>query len=163
MEKKVFSLLVENTAGVLNRISGLFSRRGYNIDSLTVGVTEDPRYSRMTIVVTGSGEVLEQIEKQISKVVDVVSVTELVPNQSVYRELILIKVLADITTRQQVIAIADIFRAKIVDVSEESLIMELTGAQSKVDAFLRLLQGFEIKELVRTGLTGLLRGSAQEN
>lgn len=162
MEKRVLSLLVENTAGVLNRISGLFSRRGYNIDSLTVGITEDPRYSRMTIVVSGSGDILEQIEKQIAKLIDVVEVTELKSGESVCRELILIKVLADVTTRQQVIAIADIFRAKIVDVCEESLIMELTGAQTKVDAFLRLLQGFEIKELVRTGLTGLLRGSVTE-
>ena len=155
MKRKVFSVLVANTAGVLNRVAALFSRRGYNIDSLTVGETENPAYSRMTIVCTGDDEILEQIEKQISKLEDVIEVTEL---DSVCRELILVKVGVSGEQRQQVIAVADVFRAKIVDVSAESLMVELTGNQSKLDAFIELLQGYKIEQLVRTGITGLLRG-----
>ena len=158
MRKKVFSVLVANTSGVLNRVAALFSRRGYNIDSLTVGVTENPEYSRMTIVCTGDDEILEQIEKQISKLVDVIEITELSDYDSVCRELILVKVGVSGEQRQQVIAVADVFRAKIVDVSAESLMVELTGNQSKLDAFIELLQGYEIQQLVRTGITGLLRG-----
>lgn len=158
MKRKVFSVLVANTAGVLNRVAALFSRRGYNIDSLTVGETENPAYSRMTIVCTGDDEILEQIEKQISKLVDVIEITELSDYDSVCRELILVKVGVSGEQRQQVIAVADVFRAKIVDVSAESLMVELTGNQSKLDAFIELLQGYEIQQLVRTGITGLLRG-----
>ena len=158
MKRKVFSVLVANTAGVLNRGAALFSRRGYNIDSLTVGETENPAYSRMTIVCTGDDEILEQIEKQISKLVDVIEITELTDYDSVCRELILVKVGVSGEQRQQVIAVADVFRAKIVDVSAESLMVELTGNQSKLDAFIELLQGYEIQQLVRTGITGLLRG-----
>ena len=158
MKRKVFSVLVANTAGVLNRVAALFSRRGYNIDSLTVGETENPAYSRMTIVCTGDDEILEQIEKQISKLVDVIEITELTDYDSVCRELILVKVGVSGEQRQQVIAVADVFRAKIVDVSAESLMVELTGNQSKLDAFLELLQGYKIEQLVRTGITGLLRG-----
>ena len=158
MRKKVFSVLVANTSGVLNRVAALFSRRGYNIDSLTVGEAEDPKYSRMTIVVTGDDEILEQIEKQISKLVDVVEVTELGDYDSVCRELILVKVEASGEQRQQIIAIADVYRAKIVDVSPNSLMIELTGNQSKLKAFIELLEGYKIEQLVRTGITGLLRG-----
>ena len=158
MKRKVFSVLVANTAGVLNRVAALFSRRGYNIDSLTVGETENPAYSRMTIVCTGDDEILEQIEKQISKLVDVIEITELTDYDSVCRELRLVKVGVSGEQRQQVIAVADVFRAKIVDVSAESLMVELTGNQSKLDAFIELLQGYEIQQLVRTGITGLLRG-----
>ncbi|MBQ2982280.1 MAG: acetolactate synthase small subunit [Lachnospiraceae bacterium] len=158
MKRKVFSVLVANTAGVLNRVAALFSRRGYNIDSLTVGETENPAYSRMTIVCTGDDEILEQIEKQISKLVDVIEITELTDYDSVCRELILVKVGVSGEQRQQVIAVADVFRAKIVDVSAESLMVELTGNQSKLDAFIELLQGYKIEQLVRTGITGLLRG-----
>lgn len=158
MRKMVLSILVENTAGVLSRVAGLFSRRGYNIDSLSVGVTEDPRYSRMTIVVTGDDEILEQIEKQLAKLVDVKEIVELKDGASVCRELILAKVAVTAEQRQQVIAVADIFRAKIVDVSPDSLMMELTGNQAKVDAFINLLEGYSIKKLVRTGITGLVRG-----
>ena len=158
MKRKVFSVLVANTAGVLNRVAALFSRRGYNIDSLTVGETENPAYSRMTIVCTGDDEILEQIEKQISKLVDVIEITELTDYDSVCRELILVKVDVSGEQRQQVIAVADVFRAKIVDVSAESLMVELTGNQSKLDAFIELLQGYKIEQLVRTGITGLLRG-----
>lgn len=158
MRKKVFSVLVANTSGVLNRVAALFSRRGYNIDSLTVGVTENPEYSRMTIAVTGDDDVLEQIEKQISKLVDVIEITELKEYDSVCRELILVKVAVSPEQRQQVIAIADIYRAKIVDASPCSLMIELTGNQNKLDAFTELLKGYKIEQLARTGITGLLRG-----
>ncbi len=160
MKKMVLSILVENTVGVLSRISGLFSRRGYNIDSLTVSGTERNGFSRMTIVVSGEDEVLEQIRKQVGKLVDVKDIIELKDGASVCRELILCKVKVDATDRQQVIAVADIFRAKIVDVSTDSMMIELTGNQQKLDAFVGLLEGFEIKELVRTGITGLTRGTA---
>ena len=158
MNKQVLSVLVDNTSGVLNRVAGLFSRRGYNIDSLTVGVTEDPRFSRMTIVVTGDDDILEQIEKQIDKLVDVKEISVLQDGASVCRELILAKVKTSPEKRQQVMAVADVFRAKIVDVSKESLMIELTGNQQKLEAFLDLLSDYEI-ELVRTGITGLSRGN----
>ena len=160
MEKKVkvFQLLVDNTSGVLSRISGLFSRRGYNIDSITAGVTADPRYTRITIVTSGDDEILDQIEKQVAKLVDVRDIKELRPESSVYRELALIKVKAGDKERQGVIAVADIFRAKIIDVAKESLIVELTGNQDKIAAFMDLLSGYEILELARTGIAGLGRG-----
>lgn len=158
MRRMVLSILVENTAGVLSRVSGLFSRRGYNIDSLTVGVTENPKYSRMTVAVTGEDEILEQIEKQLGKLVDVKDIKELKDGASVCRELILVKVAVTAEQRQQIIAIADVFRAKIVDVAQESLMIELTGNQAKMDAFIGLLEGYEIRKLVRTGITGLARG-----
>ncbi len=160
MRKMVLSILVENTAGVLNRVAGLFSRRGYNIDSLTVGETEDPKFSRMTIVVHGDDDVLEQLEKQISKLIDVKELIELKPENSVCRELILVKVAVPQEKRPEIVAITDVFRAKIVDVSPESMMIELTGNQNKLDAFIDLLQGFEVRELVRTGITGLTRGRA---
>jgi acetolactate synthase-1/3 small subunit len=158
MQQKVFQLLVDNTSGVLSRISGLFSRRGYNIESITAGVTADPRFTRITIVTSGDDEVLEQIEKQVGKLVDVRDIKELKPDESVYRELVLIKVKASAEQRQSIIAIADIFRAKIVDVAAESLIIELTGNQNKIEAFIGLLDGHEILELARTGIAGLGRG-----
>ena len=158
MQKKVFQLLVDNTSGVLSRISGLFSRRGYNIESITAGVTADPRFTRITIVTSGDDVILEQIEKQVGKLVDVRDIKELKPDESVYRELILIKVKATAEQRQGVIAVADIFRAKIVDVAKESLIIELTGNQNKIEAFIGLLDGYEILEIARTGIAGLSRG-----
>ena len=158
MQKKVFQLLVDNTSGVLSRISGLFSRRGYNIESITAGVTADPRFTRITIVASGDDEILDQIEKQVGKLVDVRDIKELKPDESVYRELALIKVRASSTERQGVIAVADIFRAKIIDVAQESLIVELTGNQDKIDAFIQLLDRYEILELARTGIAGLGRG-----
>lgn len=159
MRRMVLSILVDNTAGVLSRVAGLFSRRGYNIDSLTVGETENPSFSRMTVAVTGDNQILEQIEKQLGKLEDVKEIKELADGESVCRELVLVKVLAQPKQRQEIISVADIFRAKIVDVAPESLMVEMTGSQTKIDAFIRLLDGFEIKELVRTGLTGLTRGS----
>ena len=159
MQKKVFQLLVDNTSGVLSRISGLYSRRGYNIESITAGVTADPRYTRITIVATGDDEILEQIEKQVGKLVDVRDIRELKPDESVYREIALVKIKSSAEQRQSIISIADIFRAKIVDVAKESLIVELTGTQGKIEAFLDLLDGFEILELARTGIAGLSRGT----
>lgn len=158
MHKKVFQLLVDNTSGVLSRISGLFSRRGYNIESITAGVTADPRFTRITIVASGDDEILDQIEKQVAKLIDVRDIRELTPEESVYRELALIKVKADAAKRQGIIAVADIFRAKIVDVCAESLMVEITGNQAKIEAFIGLLDGYEILELARTGIAGLGRG-----
>ena len=158
MRKVVFSMLVDNTSGVLSRIAGLYSRRGYNIDSLTVGVTADPRYSRATVVAKGDRTILEQIEKQLSKLVDVIDIKRLEPESSICRELIMIKLKVNEENRQSIISVANIFRAKIVDVSKESLLIELTGNQSKIEAFIDLLNGYEILELARTGITGLSRG-----
>ena len=151
-------MLVDNAAGVLSRVAGMFSRRGYNIDSLTVGETADPRFSRMTVVVSGDEPILEQIEKQLRKLEDVLDIKKLEDVESVCRELVLVKVKADAKQRQAVISIADIFRAKIVDVATESLVIELTGNQSKLEAFIKLLDSYEILELARTGITGLSRG-----
>ena len=159
MQKKVFQLLVNNTSGVLSRISGLFARRGYNVESITAGVTADPRITRITIVASGDDEILEQIEKQVAKLEDVRNIKELKPEKSVYRELIMIKVRATAEQRQSVIGVADIFRAKIIDVAPDSLIIELTGDQDKIDAFIDLLDGYEILELARTGIAGLGRGT----
>lgn len=159
MQKRVFQLLVNNTSGVLSRITGLFSRRGYNIESITAGVTADPRFTRITIVTSGDDEILEQIEKQLAKLVDVRDIKELKPEESVYRELIMVKVRAAAEQRQGIISVADIFRAKIIDVGPESLMIELTGNQQKLDAFISLLDGYEILELARTGIAGLGRGT----
>ena len=159
MQKKVFQLLVNNTSGVLSRISGLFARRGYNVESITAGVTSDPRITRITIVASGDDEILEQIEKQVSKLEDVRNIKELKPEKSVYRELIMVKVRATAEQRQGVISVADIFRAKIIDIAPESLMIELTGNQQKIDAFIGLLEGYEILELARTGIAGLGRGT----
>ena len=159
MRRAVFSILVDNSSGVLSRVAGLFSRRGYNIDSLTVGETLDPKLSRMTITVTGD-DVLEQIEKQLGKLIDVKEIVELPHDESVCRELVLIKVLCTREERQQITTMADIYRANIVDVAKNSLIISLTGSQSKIDSFIELLDGFKITELARTGITGLARGAA---
>lgn len=156
--QRVFSLLVDNNPGVLSRVSGLFSRRGYSIDSITAGVTADPRFTRITIVASGDELILSQIEKQVRKLEDVIEIKVLQPEDSVYRELIMVKVRANKTERMEIISVADIFRAKIVDVEKDSLMVELTGNGSKVDAFLELLEGYEILELARTGITGLQRG-----
>ena len=156
--QRVFSLLVDNNPCVLSRVSGLFSRRGYSIDSITAGVTADPRFTRITIVASGDELILSQIEKQVRKLEDVIEIKVLQPEDSVYRELIMVKVRANKTERTEIISVADIFRAKIVDVEKDSLMVELTGNGSKVDAFLELLEGYEILELARTGITGLQRG-----
>ncbi len=159
MKRQVFSLLVENTSGVLSRIAGLFTRRGYNIDSITAGVTADDRYSRITVVVVEDEVVLEQIEKQLAKLEEVIDIKELKAGASVCRELVMIKVTVKPETRQEIISIADIFKAKIMDVSSEALVIELTGNLDKVDAFIKLLEPYGILELARTGATGLSRGT----
>ena len=146
MRRAVFSILVDNSSGVLSRVAGLFSRRGYNIDSLTVGETLDPKLSRMTITVTGDDDILEQIEKQLAKLIDVKEIVELPHDESVCRELVLIKVLCTREERQQITTMADIYRANIVDVAKNSLIISLTGSQSKIDSFIALLDGFKIRQ-----------------
>lgn len=158
MKRQVLSILVENTAGVTSRISGLFSRRRYNIDSFSSGVTADPRFTRITIVTSGDELVLEQIEKQLAKLEDVLDIKKLEPDNSVTRELIMVKIRAKDTDRQAILNITEIFHGKVVDVTHDSMIIELTGKQAKLDSFLDLLQGYEILELARTGLTGLTRG-----
>ena len=158
MNKRILSILVENTAGVLSRVSGLFSRRGYNIDSLSAGITTDPNYTRMTVVCKGDELILEQITRQVEKLEDVLSVKVLQDGQSVTRELMLVKVKVTPEQRAGVSAIVDIFRANII-VGKESMIIELTGNKSKLEAFIDLLDGYEILELARTGIAGLSRGA----
>ena len=159
MEKRILSILVDNTSGVLSRVAGLFSRRGYNIDSITAGVTADQRYSRMTVVGEGDDQMLQQITKQLAKQEDVRDVKVLEQDDSVARELMLVKVAVKPEQRQGALSVADIFRAKVVDVSKDSLIMEMTGSQNKLKAFVELMADYEILELARTGITGLSRGS----
>ena len=141
MNKRILSILVENTAGVLSRVSGLFSRRGYNIDSLSAGITTDPNYTRMTVVCKGDELILEQITRQVEKLEDVLSVKVLKDDQSVTRELMLVKVRVSPEQRAGITAIVDIFRANIIDVGKESMIVELTGNKSKLEAFIDLLDG----------------------
>ena len=159
MKQHVVSVLVENRAGTLSRVSGLFSRRGFNIDSLTVGETEDPSVSRMTIAVTGEERVLEQIIKQLSKLVDVIAVRELDPASCLRREIMLVKISADEKTRPAVLEIAGIFRARVVDVSQTTATIEATGNMDKLNGLLLLLRPYGILELARTGLVALERGT----
>ena len=159
MRRQVYSLLVDNNPGVLSRIAGLFSRRGYSIDSITAGMTADSRFTRITVVSSGDELILSQIEKQVRKLEDVREIKLLKDDEAVYRELIMVKVRANASQRQAVNAIADIFRATIVDVGKDSLTVMLTGDQSKLDALINLLEDYEILELARTGLTGLERGA----
>lgn len=158
MNRLVLSLLVENNPGVLSRVAGLFSRRGYSIDSLSVGKTNQPNISRMTVVANGDTLILNQIEKQLSKLVEVIEIFPLEPNEAVYRELVLIKVEASEVTRASIVSIVDIFRARIIDVAPTSLVIEATGDQSKIDGLLAMLDGFNVVEIVRTGLSGIKRG-----
>jgi acetolactate synthase-1/3 small subunit len=159
--KHTISVIVENKPGVLSRVSGLFSRRGFNIESLAVGTTENPEMSRMTIVVEGDQQDLEQIIKQLYKLIDTLKVFDLPPEQAVERELVLIKVHSNEKTREEITQITNIFRARIVDVAETSMAIEITGDAGKVDGAIKLLSKFGIKELVRTGKIALLRGSAE--
>ncbi len=158
MERHILSILVKNHSGVLSRISGLFSRRGYNIDSLTVGVTEDPTLSRMTITVYTDKEEVIQIKNQVAKIIDVVKVVELFQETSVLREIVLIKMNATPEKRAEITNIVDIFRASIVDVASSSLIIQITGDESKIEALVAMLEPYGIKEIVRTGITALCRG-----
>jgi acetolactate synthase-1/3 small subunit len=157
--KKVLSILVENTPGLTSRISGLFTRRGYNIDSFSAGVTADPRYTRVTIVTHGEDLILEQIEKQVSKLTEVVDLKVLEHGTSVKRELMLVKISARNTDRQDVLTIVEIFHGKVVDVTHDSMILEVPGNQDKLEAFLDMLGDYDILELARTGITGLSRGT----
>lgn len=158
MARHTLSVLVENKPGVLARVAGLFARRGFNIHSLAVGPTEIEDISRMTIVVNVETKPLEQVVKQLNKLVPVIKIVELEKESSVERELLLIKVKADAETRAQIVEIADIFRSKIVDVAPGALTIEATGSPDKLEAMTSLLRGYGIKELVRTGLVALARG-----
>jgi acetolactate synthase I/III small subunit len=150
--------LVENRPGVLARVSSLFSRRGYNIESLAVSITEDPSVSRMTIVVEGDDAVLEQISKQLNKLVDVIKVTDYQGIPIVQRELAMLKVNAEATSRSEIMQIVDIFRAKIIDISDRTFTVEVTGSVEKVDALEKLLEPYGIRETVRTGRIAMMRG-----
>lgn len=160
MSKYVLSMLVENHHGVLSKIAGLFSRRGYNIDSLSVGETTNPAISRMTITVTGEYAVFHQVRKQLNKLYDVYETQELEESESISREMAMIKVSSRGKNRASIIEIADIFRANIVDVGPNSLILEATGNSGKISAFIQLMEPYGILEMVRTGLTSMGRGSS---
>ena len=157
MDRLVLSLLVENNPGVLNRVAGLFSRRGYNIESISEGQTNIKGMSRMTVVSTGDEQILTQIEKQLGKLVEVVEIEKLEPDDSVYRELVL-----NADQRTNINSIVDIFRAHIIDVSPTSLIIEVTGNTRKVNQLLTMLYGFNVTEIARTGLVGMHRGSQED-
>lgn len=161
MEREhVLVALVENKPGVMQRISGMFAKRGFNIETITVGPTESQELSRMTLVVKGDERVLEQVQKQLNKLVEVIKVSDVDPKESVIRELCLIKVhTPDQHVRAQVVQYAHIFRAHVVDVSPESIMIELTGDSDKINAFIDLMRGFGIKELARTGTTAMQRGA----
>ncbi len=154
----VLTLLVENKAGVLARISGLFAGRGYNIESLCVGETNDPKISRMTIITRGDSKVVEQIEKQLRKIIEVIKVSNITDVPHVERELMLVKVHATKENRDEVMRLVEIFRGKIVDVTLKTLTVEITGDREKTDAFLQLINPFGIKEVVRTGIAAIKRG-----
>ncbi|HEY9062528.1 MAG TPA: acetolactate synthase small subunit [Pseudobacteroides sp.] len=159
MPKHLLSVLVHNHAGVLSRVSGLFSRRGFNIDSLAVGVTEDSQVSRITIVVDGDDYTVDQVTKQLNKLVDVLKIKQLEKADSVSRELALIKVTATTETRAEIIQIVEIFRAKIVDVSKNTLTIEAAGSSDKVNALEDMLKQYGIVEIVRTGTIAIERGN----
>ncbi|MQA25970.1 MAG: acetolactate synthase small subunit [Micromonosporaceae bacterium] len=159
MSKHTLSVLVENKPGVLARVAGLFSRRGFNIDSLAVGETEHPEISRITIVVGVEDSPLEQVTKQLNKLVNVLKIVELEPGSSVQRELLLVKVRADLQTRSHVLETAQLFRAKVVDVAPDTVTIEATGTSEKLAALLRVLEPFGIKEMVQSGMVAIGRGS----
>ncbi len=160
MTSHTLSVLVENRAGVLSRVAGMFSRRGFNIESLAVGTCEEPGMSRITIVVNGDDAVVEQVMKQTNKIIDVIKVSDLTEHESVERELALIKVAAETgAARAEVMQIANIFRAQIVDVGTRTLVLQVAGDTDKIEALEKLLRQYGIKELVRTGKVALLRGS----
>ena len=157
--KHTLVAIVEDKPGVLNRMASLFRRRGFNIDSIAVGHSELPHLSRVTIIVNGSNAMVEQVRKQLDKLIDVVRVTDITGDNITVRELALIKVRATSATRSEIIEIADIFRANIVDVASDSLTIEITGDEDKVDSMLKLLRGFGVREIARTGRIAMVRGS----
>ena len=158
MSRHTLSVLVENKPGVLARVAGLFSRRGFNIDSLAVGPTEHPEVSRMTIVVNVEESPLEQVTKQLNKLVEVIKIVELDAEQSVARELLLVKVKADVDTRGQVLEIVQLFKAKVVDVATDAITVQVTGNQGKLEDFLRVVEPFGVRELVQSGMVAIGRG-----
>ena len=162
MNKKVLSVLVDNTSGVLNRIAGLFSRRGYNIDSLVVSDTEDKTISRMTIVVDGDEKTIEQVTKQLHKLVDVIKVNDLTNDETVSRQLLLVRVAADHDTRGEIIQLMDIFRARIIDIGRRSMIIEATGDEDKIEAIIKSLQPFGVQEIVKTGVSAMVRSPKEK-
>lgn len=162
MMKHTLSVLVENRPGVLSRIAGLFSRRGYNIDSLSVSRTEDERYSRMTIVVAGDAEMVEQVAKQLHKLIDVIKVNDITDVPHVERELVFIQVKSDAGNRGEIMNLLQIFRGRVLDLSRDSMIIEATGDIQKIDAIISALSPYGIKEVVRTGKIGLVRGAKEE-
>ena len=155
--RHIITVTVENKFGVLARVSGLFSSRGYNIDSLTVGETMDPAVSRMTIVVKGDDNILDQVRKQLNKLVDVIEVTDLPRDESVRRELCLIKVKCVIGQRTEILEIANVFRAKTIHIGHETVIIQITGTLDKVNAFIKLMKPFQVIEIARTGLVAMHR------
>lgn len=157
--KRTLSVLVNNRSGVLARVSSLFSRRGFNIESLAVGVTDDPTVSRMTIQVIADEATLEQITKQLHKLIDVIKISDITGDERVDRELALIRIGADSSNRSDILQVVGIFRAKIVDVAEKSIIVEVTGDESKIDAFVQLVRPYGLMEIVRTGKISVVRGS----
>ncbi len=160
MKQHTLAVLVENKAGVLSRVTGLFSRRGFNIESLAVGTCEEPGMSRITIVVIGDDGKVEQVTKQLNKLIDVIKVSDLMENERVERELAMIKVAAEPgTTRAEIMQIAQIFRAQIVDVGAKTVVLQVVGDTDKIDALEKLLRQYGVKELVRTGRIGILRGA----
>ncbi len=159
--KHTLAVLVENKPGVLTRIAALFARRGFNIDSLAVGETEDPRLSRMTIAVDAQDSPLEQVTKQLHKLINVIKITDLDPATSLERELMLVKVRADADSRAEIMQIVEVFRAKIVDVGKDELVVEVTGTREKLEAILGLMRPFGVVELVRTGRIAMGRGTAR--
>ncbi|MCP4398021.1 MAG: acetolactate synthase small subunit [bacterium] len=161
--KHTISVLVENKFGVLARVASLFSAKGYNIESLSVGETLDPDVSRMTIVVPGDDAILEQIVKQLRRLIDVIKVSDLTRKNFVDREMVLLKVNADPTLRSEILNIVDIFRGKIVDVSPRNYTIEITGDRGKIDAIVTMLTPFGIKEIAKTGKVAILRGLQEQN
>ena len=159
MSRRIISLLLENESGALSRVAGLFSARGYNIESLTVAPTEDPSLSRLTLVTSGSERVLEQITKQLNKLVDVVKLMDLTEGAHIERELLLIKVRAEGEDREEVKRLVDIFRGRIIDVTNSTYTLELTGTGSKIDAFIDAMAESDIIEVVRSGVSGIARGT----
>lgn len=157
--KHTLAVLVENQPGVLSHVAGLFARRGYNIESLAVGETEDPSVSRITLVVEGDEKVIEQVSKQLNKQVEVIKVNDITNEEIVVRQLLLLKVAADLNTRQEIMQIVEIFRCRIVDIGKRSLIVEATGDEEKIQAIITSLRPFGIQELVRTGNVAMVRGA----
>jgi acetolactate synthase-1/3 small subunit len=159
----VLSMLVENHQGVLSRIAGLFSGRGYNLESITAGVTTDPQITRITLVCKGDDNVFDQIKKQLNKLIDVIKVNDLSPLPSLHRELALIKVRAKPNLRGEIFQVADVFRARVLDVGIDSMVLEVTGSSDKIDNFIAVLQPYVIREVARSGLISMERGRKQSS